>query len=303
MPTFYSLSPLFDNSVTNEKLADSAVTNVKVSASAAVAFSKLAALPSTDIILGSGTNVPTATAVSGDITIGNTGITAIGAQKVVNSMLADNAVGLDEMAHGTAGNLITYDATGAPAAVPTGNVAQVLTSNGAGAAPTFQAAAAGGGALLFKAGGEITTTAAITTYDVATNYVDISFSAAELAAVDMVQVLLFGKNGGNQSLRASLYIRDTTSNPTSADYDMAGNGAVAVLQVLLNQDANTNTSMQISGLRNDASAVVSPIGETLATGDANVFTTAWTLRINTRHNAPNTGNSQWHYKVYIVKGS
>lgn len=59
--------------------------------------------------------------------------------------LVNNAVTLAKMATGTAGNLITYDASGNPAAVSTGNAGQVLTSNGAGAAPTFQDATGGGG--------------------------------------------------------------------------------------------------------------------------------------------------------------
>jgi len=45
---------------------------------------------------------------------------------------------------GTDGELITWDASGDPAAVAVGTATHVLTSNGAGAAPTFQAAAAGG---------------------------------------------------------------------------------------------------------------------------------------------------------------
>lgn len=53
--------------------------------------------------------------------------------------IADNAVTLAKMAGGTDGNLITYDASGDPAFVTTGSSGQVLTSNGAGAAPTFQA--------------------------------------------------------------------------------------------------------------------------------------------------------------------
>ena len=65
---------------------------------------------------------------------------------VVEAKLADNAVTLAKMAGGTDGNLITYDANGDPAYVATGTSAQVLTSNGAGAAPTFQAA--GGGAVV-----------------------------------------------------------------------------------------------------------------------------------------------------------
>jgi hypothetical protein len=48
------------------------------------------------------------------------------------------------LADGTDGNLITWDAAGKAALVTTGNAGQVLTSNGAGAAPTFQAAAGGG---------------------------------------------------------------------------------------------------------------------------------------------------------------
>jgi len=60
---------------------------------------------------------------------------------VDTAAIADNAVTLAKMAHGTGGNLITYDATGAPANVATGSSGQLLTSNGAGAAPTFQTAA------------------------------------------------------------------------------------------------------------------------------------------------------------------
>jgi hypothetical protein len=58
--------------------------------------------------------------------------------------IADNAVDLAEMAHGTDGELITYDAAGAPANVAVGTSGHILTSGGVGVAPTFQAAAAGG---------------------------------------------------------------------------------------------------------------------------------------------------------------
>lgn len=57
--------------------------------------------------------------------------------------LLDDAVTLAKMASGTAGNLISYDASGNPAAVATGTATHVLTSNGAGLPPTFQAAAGG----------------------------------------------------------------------------------------------------------------------------------------------------------------
>lgn len=49
---------------------------------------------------------------------------------------------------GTDGELITWDASGNPATVATGTAAQVLTSNGAGAAPTFQTLSTGSLVLL-----------------------------------------------------------------------------------------------------------------------------------------------------------
>ncbi len=65
------------------------------------------------------------------------------AAAIAGSKLADDAISLSKMASGTDGELITYDANGDPAAVAVGTATHVLTSNGAGAAPTFQAAAGG----------------------------------------------------------------------------------------------------------------------------------------------------------------
>lgn len=110
----------------------------------AVTVAKIAQGTAGQILMSDATPQTAWTSVSGDVTISSSGVTAIGATKVTNAMLADDAVGLAEMAAGTAGNLITYDASGNPAAVATGTSGQVLTSNGAGAAPTFQAAAGGG---------------------------------------------------------------------------------------------------------------------------------------------------------------
>ena len=67
-----------------------------------------------------------------------------GVAGVPTASIQDDAVTLAKMASGTDGNLITYDTSGNPAHVVTGTATHVLTSNGAGAAPTFQAAAGGG---------------------------------------------------------------------------------------------------------------------------------------------------------------
>jgi hypothetical protein len=74
--------------VDTANLVDGAVTNAKVNAAAGIEFSKLETLASTNILVGSAGGVATSRAMTGDITIGNTGVTAIGANKVLSSMLS-----------------------------------------------------------------------------------------------------------------------------------------------------------------------------------------------------------------------
>lgn len=59
--------------------------------------------------------------------------------------MGTGSVTLSDMASGTAGNLISYDASGDPVAVAAGSSGEVLTSNGAGATPTFQPISGSGG--------------------------------------------------------------------------------------------------------------------------------------------------------------
>jgi len=64
------------------------IVNADINAAAAIAFSKLATLASTNILVGSAGGVATSVAMTGDVTIGNTGVTAIGANKVLSSMIS-----------------------------------------------------------------------------------------------------------------------------------------------------------------------------------------------------------------------
>ena len=64
--------------------------------------------------------------------------------KIGSGHIQAKSIGLSALADGTDGELITWSAAGVAAAVPTGTSTHVLTSNGAGAAPTFQAASGGG---------------------------------------------------------------------------------------------------------------------------------------------------------------
>ena len=84
--------------------------------------------------------LPTADGSSGQVVTTN----GSGVLSFANGSVPDDAITLAKMAPGTDGNIISYDASGNPVAVATGNSGQVLTSAGAGAPPTFAAAGVAG---------------------------------------------------------------------------------------------------------------------------------------------------------------
>ena len=84
-------------------------------------------------ITGGGTGVPNLEA----------GFKVGGSVGVPTASIQDDAVTTAKILAGTDGELITWDASGDPATVAVGTATHVLTSNGAGAAPTFQAAGGG----------------------------------------------------------------------------------------------------------------------------------------------------------------
>ena len=69
-------------------IAAGVIVNADINAAAAIAFSKLAALPSAQILVGSAGNVATAVAMSGDVAISNTGATTIQAGAIDLAMLS-----------------------------------------------------------------------------------------------------------------------------------------------------------------------------------------------------------------------
>ena len=71
----------------------SQVDNAMIDASAGIELSKLESVSSANIIVGNGSNVATAVAMSGDVAIDNTGATTIQANAVEGSMINSNAAG------------------------------------------------------------------------------------------------------------------------------------------------------------------------------------------------------------------
>ncbi len=73
-------------------LPSTGLVNAHVAAGAAFDFSKLATLASAKLLVGNGSNVPTAVDMSGDITIDNAGATTVGAKKITSAKLDDAIV-------------------------------------------------------------------------------------------------------------------------------------------------------------------------------------------------------------------
>lgn len=103
-----------DISITNAgvtAIVAGVIVNADINAAAAIAFSKLAALPSAQILVGSAGNVATAVAMSGDVTISNTGVTSIAALSIVNADIsASAAIDYSKLAALTSGNILVGSA-------------------------------------------------------------------------------------------------------------------------------------------------------------------------------------------------
>ncbi len=140
-----------DVNVTTAKIADDAVTAAKLASSAVVTASivddNVTQAKIADDAVGAdqlaASAVVTASIVDDAVTQAKIADDAVGADQlasnaVVTASIVDDAVTLAKMASGTDGNIISYDASGNPVAVATGNAGEVLTSAGAGAPPSFQ---------------------------------------------------------------------------------------------------------------------------------------------------------------------
>lgn len=107
------------------------IVNADISAAAAISHSKLASLTSGNILVGNGSNVPTAVAVTGDVTISNAGVTAIGAGVIVNADINSSAaIAHSKLANATAGQVLLGTTT--TGVVTATTVSGDVTINGAG---------------------------------------------------------------------------------------------------------------------------------------------------------------------------
>tara|TARA_R100000353_G_scaffold156409_1_gene115403 strand:- start:128 stop:3463 length:3336 start_codon:yes stop_codon:yes gene_type:complete len=125
------LAHLSANSVNSSKIVDGSIVNADLNSSADIAHSKLASVTSGQILVGNGSNVPTAVAVSGDVTLANDGAVTIANDAVEQAMIADDAVGADQLAS----NAVVNASVASGAAIAHNKLAnvtdgQILVGNG-----------------------------------------------------------------------------------------------------------------------------------------------------------------------------
>jgi hypothetical protein len=132
---------------------------------------------------------------------------------IVEANLADNAVTLAKMAGGTDGQIITYDASGNPAAVGPGTDGQVLTSTGSTTPPAFEAAA-GGGKVLQVLTATFSGTQIITSEDDSfTDITSLSVSITPSATTSKILIMVsIGRqaNGSTANCNNFIILRDST---------------------------------------------------------------------------------------------
>tara|TARA_R110001592_G_scaffold60664_1_gene184634 strand:+ start:620 stop:3079 length:2460 start_codon:yes stop_codon:yes gene_type:complete len=190
-----------DAQVTLAKIANQAANTVLVRDANSSGVVSAKAVTNTQILIGDGTGF-TAAALSGDVTMTNGGAVTIAAQAVENSMLADDAVGADELAANAVveasivdnavtlakmagiarGKLIIGDASGNPSVIGPGNANQVLTSDGTDIAFADAAGASSLAADNLTAGDAavvLSTTSGTITIDNAANDADIIFKGTD----------------------------------------------------------------------------------------------------------------------------
>lgn len=119
VPTATSISgDISLDSSGNAAIAAGAIVDADINAGAQIAHSKLANLASGQLLIGSAGSVPTATALSGDVTVNSSGVTAITAGSIVNADISGSAaIAFSKLQSLGSGQILVGDAGSVPTAV------------------------------------------------------------------------------------------------------------------------------------------------------------------------------------------
>ena len=146
--------------------------------------------------------------------------------KIGSGNIQPKAIAVAALADGTDGELITWSASAVADTVAVGTATHVLTSNGAGAAPTFQAAAGGG--IMQQSIESLVLTSGTTT---STTYVDIPSSDGQVTITT---------TGGDLLVMYTAFVRSDTDNQYSYVAIEIDGGSEVAISRLRTADANVS---------------------------------------------------------------
>ena len=270
--------------VDNARLAASAVDNVKISAGAAIAFSKLAAIGSGQILVGSAGLAVTAVNMTGDISISNSGATAYTGTVPINkggTGAITKPAGFDALSPMTANGDLIIRALGTGSPLPIGAVGQVLTVS-AGLLPTW-AASTGGSGITSLSGDVVATGPGAVSATIQPGAVDngkISASAAisfsKLAALGSGQILV-GNGSAATAVAMSGDISINSSGATTIAASAVDNAKVSATAAIAYSKLSLSNSIVNADISSGAAIAFSklaslPSGQMLVGNGSGVVT-------------------------------
>lgn len=195
-------------------IAAGVIVNADINAAAAIDYSKLAALTSGNILVGSAGNVATSVAMSGDIAITNTGVTSIQAGAIVNADVnAAAAIAFSKLATLASANILVGSAGGVATSVAMSGDVTIsntgVTTIGAGAIDLAMLSAGIAPAGVIKFMGQLTSVGGSAT--------EAFTVTGAVAATDRAFVQVVNDGTGNVTVLEAVVTTDTLTITFSAD--------------------------------------------------------------------------------------
>ena len=163
-------------------------------------------------------------------------------KKITKANLVKN-IAVSDLANGTDGELITWNSSGVASAVPVGTATNVLTSNGAGQAPTFQAVAGGGAKSFF-----------VNSYDghigTSSQFQNLGGRAPQGTEADGQVYLPLAFTWSNLSTNCMTYTADVSPTIKSRDDGVTGNQVITITATGQFEDVSNSDTVSANSLCN-----------------------------------------------------
>ena len=163
--------------------------------------------------------------------------------------IADDAITLAKLGTGTAGDLLTWDSSGDPAAISIGTSGYVLTSNGAGAEPTWQASS-----ITAASQAEMEAGTSLTTYVSPGRLKYAPFASKAWCYCNAAGTILAANNVSSVSRYATGKYRFYFTNAmSSANYAVMANGSANYISPICSIANKTTTYFDVYVVANNTS--------------------------------------------------